>query len=50
VSAFIGTTIGPVCGGLALLSLGRIEDSMGNGGDQGCDSMVDYHYSQYGCA
>eukprot|EP01048_Picozoa_sp_COSAG05_P004696 COSAG05_NODE_263_length_12683_cov_5.884218_5_plen_75_part_00 len=48
MAAFVGTTVGPVCGGLALLLLGRIEDHHGNGGDEAGLSLADYHYSQYG--
>jgi hypothetical protein len=48
MAAFVGTTVGPVCGGGALLWLGRIKDNYGNGGDEANVSLVDYHYSQYG--
>ena len=48
VSAFVGTTLGPVCAGTALFLLGHIADSDGGGGEQPGAGVSEYRYSLYG--
>jgi MFS family permease len=49
VSAFVGTTLGPITGGLALYFLGQIEDGLGGGGHMAeGESLMTYRYSKYG--
>ena len=49
VSAFVGTTVGPITGGLALYFLGQIEDGLGGGGHMAeGESLMSYRYSKYG--
>lgn len=49
VSAFVGTTVGPITGGLALYFFGQIEDGLGGGGPVAAgESLLTYRYSKYG--
>ena len=49
VSAFVGTTLGPITGGLLLYFFGQIEDGLGGGGHMAAgESLVSYRYSKYG--
>lgn len=49
VSAFVGTTIGPITGGLALYFFGQIEDPVGGGGGHmPAGSITSYRYSKFG--
>eukprot|EP01043_Picozoa_sp_COSAG02_P002827 COSAG02_NODE_67_length_42609_cov_14.506681_10_plen_542_part_00 len=49
VSAFVGTTVGPITGGLALYFFGQMEDGLGGGGPVGAgESLLTYRYSKYG--
>ena len=49
VSAFVGTTIGPITGGLALYFFGQIEDPIGGGGGEMPEGTItSYRYSKYG--
>lgn len=49
VSAFVGTTVGPITGGLALYFFGQIEDGVGGGGHMAAgETLMSYRYSKYG--